>query len=109
MAGLARAPVTSMLISLLLFFYIFAWPLILQFICILAVARAERSALAKVIVRLAVLVAVSAIPLLVVQDIADHDLSALSLQLYPVALAGLAITALVRLMLIWARPRRAAT
>lgn len=97
-----------MLISLLLFFYIFAWPLILPLICIVAVARAERSVLAKVIVQLAVLVAVSAIPLLAVQDIADHDLSAASLMLYPVALTGLAITALFRLMLMWARPKKAA-
>ncbi|MGH1560469.1 hypothetical protein ACRAWD_27995 [Caulobacter segnis] len=98
-----------MLISLLLFFYILVWPLILPLICIVAVARAERSVLARVIVRLAVLVAVSAIPLLAVQDIADHDLSAMSLQLYPIALAGLAVTALFRLMLIWARPGKSAT
>lgn len=98
-----------MLISLLLFFYIFAWPLILPLICIVTVARAERSTLARTIVRLAVLVAVSALPLLAVLDIADYDLSAASLTLYPVALAGLAVTALVRLILIWMKSSKTAS
>ncbi|UAL09745.1 hypothetical protein [Caulobacter segnis] len=90
-----------MLISLLLFFYIFIWPLILPLICIVAVARAPRSTLVKVIVRMAVLIAVSTLPLIVeIQTAADHDLPAASLMLYPIAVACLAVTALVRAMLI---------
>ncbi|USQ95006.1 hypothetical protein [Caulobacter sp. RL271] len=90
-----------MLTSLLLFFYIFIWPVILPLICIVAVARAARPVFAKVVTRLALVIAVTAVPLVfVIQTEADHDLPLASLMLYPIAVACLGLTALLRLMLI---------
>lgn len=92
------------MINYLLFIYIFLWPLILPVLCIVAVARAKRSALRKVVLTYAALIVVSAIPLMVqIQLSADHDLPFASLMFYPVAVISLALVLLARLALIRVR------